>query len=86
MGIEKENTEYQNLEGQAKKIIGRANDMEVAIFRMEHIDNPCSTNLPSGTQVNIREFYIRIANDIIPKMTNENAKILLENKVKERDK
>lgn len=86
MGIENENTDYHNLERQAKEIIGRASDMEIAIFLMKHIDDPCSTNLLSGAQVNIREFYIRIANEIIPKMTNENARILLENKVKEHSK
>ena len=86
MGIENENTDYHNLERQVKEIIGKASDMEIAIFLMKHIDDPCSTSLPSGAQVNIRDFYIRIANEIIPKMTNENARILLENKVKERSK
>lgn len=83
MGIENEDAVYKKLGDETKERMNTATDMEVAFFLMEHIDNPCFTNLPTSEKVNIREFYLRQAEEIIPKMTNEDARALLENKIKE---
>ncbi len=58
-------------------------DIEVALFFMRHIDEPCGTELVDGSYVNIREFYIQIAKQILPTLTNPYAKTLLEQKIEE---
>ena len=44
---------------------------------MEHIDNPCGTL----EKRNIRNFYIREAEKILPTMENLDTKQLLEEKI-----
>ncbi|MBI4050250.1 MAG: hypothetical protein HY398_02265 [Candidatus Doudnabacteria bacterium] len=60
-----------------------SSDMELAFFLMRHIDNPCETELYSGQRVNIRKFYIDLAEESLSKLTNPDAKLLLESKVGE---
>ena len=60
----------------------KASDLELAIFLYKHIDSPCERQLPSGEVVNLRDFYIRQAREILPRMKNEYAKRLLEIKLK----
>ena len=52
---------------------GWATDREVADFFTIHIDNPCETELYDGQIVNIRDFYIREAEKLLPTFTNIEA-------------
>lgn len=61
---------------------GVASDIEIAMFFSYHIDHPCSAQV--GDRVlNIRDFYIREARNILTKFTNQDAKTLLELKIRE---
>jgi hypothetical protein len=60
-----------------------ATDMELVLFLSWHIDNPCSVEVSPGETKNIRDFYMREAKRLIPKLANEGAKAVLENKLKE---
>ena len=66
-----------------EKIPEAASDIEVALFYIEHITNPCEVEVSPGQVENIRGFYIRLANEYLPKMTNPYAKKLLEEKIGE---
>jgi len=61
----------------------KATDREFTNFLIKHIDNPCEVELDSGIVKNIRDFYVRLAKDEIPKMTDPEAIKDLENKIKE---
>lgn len=58
----------------------KAYDMEIVLFYINHIDNPCVEPI---TGKNIRDFYIREAKTILPKLKNQFAFSLLESKIKE---
>lgn len=83
-----------NIEGDEKKpraeeevepeeIPEGASDMEVAEFLAGHIDNPCEVEVAPGQVENIRDFYIREAKKLLPKITDLEAKRLLELKMQE---
>ncbi len=61
----------------------KATDMQIAVFLAGHIDNPCEAEVAPGQKENIRSFYIREAESLLTKMEDENAKKLLELKIKE---
>ncbi len=58
----------------------RATDMELALELAYHIDHPC---VEPTTGENIRGFYMRMAEQVTPKMTNPFAIEFLEQKLKE---
>lgn len=60
----------------------KATDREFTDFLIKHIDNPCEVELESGVVKNIREFYLKLAKDEIPKMTDPEAIKDLEDKIK----
>lgn len=60
--------------------LDKAMDMEVAIFWAYHIENPCGT-IVNGERVNIRDFYLREARNVLPILTNPFAKDFLENAI-----
>ena len=66
-----------------EEIPEKASDMEIALFLTRHIDDPCEVEVAPGQLENIRDFYIREAKRLLLKMTNPNAKQLLELKIKE---
>jgi len=66
-----------------EKIPERVSDMELVLFLIEHIDNPCEAEVAPGKKENVREFYLNEAKNLLPKLTNEHAKRLLELKIKE---
>ena len=43
-----------------------------------HIMNPCRTVLTDGTEVDLREFYLTRARELLPTLTDMNAKGLLQ--------
>lgn len=55
-----------------------ATDIEVANFLAGHIEAPCE-DLQGN---NIRDFYIREARKVLPTMTNEFAKEILEKTIR----
>ena len=63
-----------------KSVDGRISDMEIALFYMAHIDRPC---VDRQTGHNLRDFYIRGAKEILPRLTNPFAKEALEIKIGE---
>ncbi len=69
-----------------EKVPEDATDMELALFLIGHMDNPCEVEVAPGVKENIREFYVKRAGEVITKMTNEYAKELLELKIKEYEK
>ena len=60
-----------------------ATDMTVALFYAGHIDNPCEVEIAPGQRANIRDFYIREVERILPLLKNPFAKEMLENKIKQ---
>ncbi len=74
------NIENKNEENEIVK--EEASDMEIAEFLAKHIDNPCSVETADGVK-DIRGFYIKQAKEMLFKMTDENAKMFLELKIKE---
>jgi len=66
-----------------EKTSEKATDREFVDFLIGHIENPCEVTLESGVVKNIRDFYVRLAKDEIPKMTDKEAIKDLENKIKE---
>lgn len=61
----------------------KATDREFTDFLIGHIDKPCEVEVEPGVIKNIRDFYIRLAKEQIPKMTDPEAIKDLGNKIKE---
>ncbi|PIN91060.1 hypothetical protein COU57_02150 [Candidatus Pacearchaeota archaeon CG10_big_fil_rev_8_21_14_0_10_32_14] len=57
-------------------------DMGIAVEIGYHIDNPCGCEV-NGEWENIRPFYMRIAQETIPNLTNPFAIDFLEAKLRE---
>jgi hypothetical protein len=55
----------------------KASDMELALFLIQHINNPCE-DLEGN---DIREFYIREAKQALKEFQNPEAKKLLEDTI-----
>jgi hypothetical protein len=51
----------------------KATDREFADFLIRHIENPCEVEVEPGVKKNIREFYVRLAKEKIPEMTDREA-------------
>lgn len=51
-------------------------DLEIVLGIVGHIEHPCSTCI-KGIEYNLRDFYLRIAKDLIPELRNEPAKEFL---------
>jgi hypothetical protein len=56
-------------------------DFEIALGLANHIEDPCSV-LVNGRTYNIRDFYLRLAKDVTPKLVNGCAKEFLESIIK----
>jgi len=52
-------------------------DMELALRLAEHIEKPCEVEV-HGRRENIRNFYIREAEKILPTLKEEHAKEFLQ--------
>ena len=63
-----------------------ATDMEMALFYAIHIDNPCEVELGPGLIGNIRNFYIKEVEGILPTIKNPDARKLLESKLEQYKK
>ena len=63
-----------------------ATDAELADFLIEHIDNPCEVEVAPGQVENIREFYIKEAERVIPTMVDPEAIDKLKKKIEEYKK
>ena len=63
-----------------RRITEESSDMEIALKLADHIDAPCSV-IVDGKRENIRDFYLREAEGIIPTFTNEYAKRFLQLKI-----
>ncbi len=59
-----------------------ADDMSIALSLASHIDEPCTAQVDGKTE-NIRPFYIKMARDILPRLTNPYAIEFLESKIAE---
>ena len=57
------------------------NEFEIALKLATHINNPCSTII-NGQTYDIRPFYLRLARETIPNLTNEHAKEFLESVIR----
>lgn len=66
-----------------KEILEKATDIKAAMFCIKHIDNPCEVEVGPREKRNIRDFYIKLAKDLLEKMTNPHARKLLEDKIHE---
>ena len=62
------------------KIISKASDIEVAVMLSGHIENPCTCE-SNGKVYDIRDFYIREAERLLPTLTNPFARELLQGSV-----
>ncbi|MDO8622752.1 MAG: hypothetical protein Q7R52_00745 [archaeon] len=60
--------------------LDKAMDMEIATFWAYHIENPCGT-IVDGKKVDIRDFYLREARNVLPILTNPFAIEHLENAI-----
>jgi len=63
-----------------------ATDMELALFLAGHIDNPCEVQASENKRENIRDFYLGEARAALPKMTSEDARAILEAKIRKYEK
>ena len=52
-------------------------DMQFVLELIKHIENPCTVEVEGRTR-NIRDFYLRESQSILPKLTNPFAKEMLE--------
>ena len=66
-----------------EKIPEKASDMEVAAFFMRHIDEPCEVEVAPGDIRNIRDFYLREAEGMLDRITDPEAKKILQAKISE---
>lgn len=69
--------------GEMENIPEGATDIEIAILLSEHIDNPCGTEVAPGRVENYRKFYLAQAKKMLSGMTNESAKEMLVDKIRE---
>lgn len=69
-------------EGSGEKPIEVASDREIVDLLIEHIKNPCKVELAQGKIANIRDFYIREANRLIPTLNNEDERARIEDVIK----
>ncbi len=60
----------------------KALDSEVVAMLSYHIDNPCKVGV-DGEEKNIRDFYIREAEKILPYFKNPWAKEALQSKIEQ---
>ena len=68
---------------------GKATDMQAVMFLIGHIENPCEAEVAPGEMRNIRHVYLNDAREFLPRLTNPDAKKMLEetiNKYEERGK
>ena len=61
--------------------IEKLSDIEIALFYVFHIQNPCSVKV-ENKDFNIRPFYINEAKRILPKLSNPFAKSFLESVIR----
>ncbi|MDP2628638.1 MAG: hypothetical protein Q8P15_01940 [Nanoarchaeota archaeon] len=54
-----------------------ATDIELVIFLGKHIENPCGMEI-NGEWEHIRPFYLGIASNLLPELTNPFAKEYLQ--------
>jgi len=66
------------LSAELERKVAQAQETEFVVQLIWHIQNPCGTTLPSGKEVNLRDFYLRQAEEVLPKLTNPNAIGLLK--------
>ncbi len=59
------------------EIISKASDIEVAAMLSGHIENPCTCE-SNGKVYDIRGFYIKEAERVLPTFTNPFARELLQ--------
>ena len=52
-------------------------DMQLVLELIKHIENPCRVEV-EGRIRNIRDFYLRESQSILPKLTNPFARAYLE--------
>ncbi len=57
-------------------------DMSIVLSLASHIDEPCTAQVDGRTE-NIRPFYIKMAKDMLLKLTNPYAIEFLESKIAE---
>lgn len=62
--------------------ITEVTDIELAMFLMLHIDNPCSMKVGDRT-VNLRFFYLSEAKKVLSRLKNPYARNLLQSKINE---
>ena len=79
-----ENIERETAENtEPEPVPEKATDIEAVTFLNRHIDNPCEVEVAPGQIENIRDFYLRNARNLLPTLTNPDAKRLLEMKIEE---
>lgn len=81
-----ESSLIQQARRELTEILKQPLDMEWVEFISFHIDNPCGFETSEGVKHNIRDFYLREAAAILPKLTNPFAKEILERKIAEYKK
>ena len=57
-----------------------ASDMEIVFRLAYHIENPCSFN-HEGRVYNIRDFYLEMARNLMPNLSNPGARDFLQTMV-----
>lgn len=57
-------------------------DSEDVMNLISHIDNPCTVEV-NGKIEHIRPFYLKLASDLLPELTNPFARRALELKIRE---
>ncbi len=81
-----ESEELNDTRAELKRFSENHKDMETVLSLITHIDNPCGIKTSEGNKYDLRDFYLRLADEILHKLTNPYAKELLEIKIKQYKK
>ncbi|OGI26291.1 MAG: hypothetical protein A3J76_04655 [Candidatus Moranbacteria bacterium RBG_13_45_13] len=76
----------EEIEALINKSREEADDMELAMFLHNHIENPCEAEISPGKFENIRHIYINEAKRVLEKLKNPFAKKMLEDMIKKYTK
>ncbi len=58
-------------------------ERELVFFLIEHINNPCEVEVGEAQRANLRDFYLREAERVLPTINDLTARELLKAKINE---
>ncbi len=62
----------------------KPSDLEVAMFFIGHLQNPCGVEVAPGQRATLRDFYVREATRSLESIRDPEARALLERELKSK--